>query len=725
MRRLALLFFFFASPALAQFTVVSGTVTDSNGLPYSQASVTVTLSLPTGSLGAYLNGAQIAGTVNGGKTDNNGAFLLRLGDNTLIQCANAQGQLVACAPQTQWTFSFNESPGILPPVGNGPQTCAITLTISGSAQTATLPNCPALVKNSTANTADKAISPLNFGAKYDVRYESDCTFNSTTTVVCPSGNFTSADALKIEFGTNAVQPHGSGSLITNPVIMPQGTIVTAVNSTTVITSIAATANCTPTANNLCWFAWGSQDDTTPIASAQAAAWFSVPCLLLQMPSGAAFVTKGGLGSSSGNACSGSGDFGQVGPELAGMGQGATVLVPLPSFDFTTCTNAFSGAACFGGALGLRAHDFQINGMGQTLSGTTHNNNLFELDGGNFCAGASAANLKFHDWGLMSTGLTGFDVHGACDAGIINSTMQDFGNSPCNIEAGSGAGSNVSLTGLGCFGGNTGPSLGVSMGSGTGALVSSTGGFYGSCLTGTCNDVLVSFNGASNTVFTSSGDQIFASSAAQQNVIQMGGTAGAGSVVNLWGDILFMEGACATTCNVATVNTTGSGQLRASQTLFSGNTNTRLFFIAAGNSFVDIGGNTFNRNGGLADSISGSVFGSYSITGTPITAAKLVLSAGWGTTAAWTALTGNTQYLTGTITASGAGQAANPTITYTFPTPFLVAPTGCFGLQVGGTQAAVANPFTPSGLTATGVTFTYNGTPVAGNTFFVQLECWSM
>jgi len=70
--------------------------------------------------------------------------------------------------------------------------------------------------------------------------------------------------------------------------------------------------------------------------------------------------------------------------------------------------------------------------------------------------------------------------------------------------------------------------------------------------------------------------------------------------------------------------------------------------------------------------------------TPITAAKLVLSAGWGNTpnAAWTALTGATQSVQGTITNGTAGLAANPTITYTFPTPYpLLAPTFCSAYQL--------------------------------------------
>jgi hypothetical protein len=138
-----------ALPTLAQRTVVSGTVTDTAGLPYSQASLTVTLSLPTGAIGAYLGGAQIAGTVGPVQLDSTGSFLVQLADNTQIKCANAAGQIVACVPATQWTFFVTLSPGVPPPTGTGPQTCSVTLTISGSSQTVTMNTCPALSKNAS------------------------------------------------------------------------------------------------------------------------------------------------------------------------------------------------------------------------------------------------------------------------------------------------------------------------------------------------------------------------------------------------------------------------------------------------------------------------------------------------------------------------------------------------------------------------------------------------
>lgn len=146
---LALLVFTAASSALGQgLTVVSGTVTDAQGIVYVNGSLTVTLSLPIGTSGAILNGVQVRGVVGPVQLDSTGSFLLNLPDNTQLKCANSIGQIITCAPQTQWTFSITESPGVPPPLGTGPQSCSTTLTISGSSQSVSpqLSACPSLTR---------------------------------------------------------------------------------------------------------------------------------------------------------------------------------------------------------------------------------------------------------------------------------------------------------------------------------------------------------------------------------------------------------------------------------------------------------------------------------------------------------------------------------------------------------------------------------------------------
>jgi hypothetical protein len=146
--------------------------------------------------------------------------------------------------------------------------------------------------------------------------------------------------------------------------------------------------------------------------------------------------------------------------------------------------------------------------------------------------------------------------------------------------------------------------------------------------------------------------------------------------------------------------------------------------------IDSGGKYFDGGGNVNTSVTpytvnGSFIGQNSTTTfntTLVTAAKLVLSAGWGSTAADTALSGGNSPIEFTITNSGTGQAASPTITYTFPTPYAVAPFTCAATQIGGTNPV--NTFTASALSKTGVTFTSNLTPTASDTEIVQITCVS-
>jgi hypothetical protein len=110
-----------ASSALGQnFTAVSGTIVDPNGLPYSNCAITAEL-VPSGT-NPTIGGASIGG-LNRASCDVNGVFSMTLGSNAVILPGG-----------TQWKFTVNESPGIPPPGGFGPQSFVATLTISGASQ---------------------------------------------------------------------------------------------------------------------------------------------------------------------------------------------------------------------------------------------------------------------------------------------------------------------------------------------------------------------------------------------------------------------------------------------------------------------------------------------------------------------------------------------------------------------------------------------------------------
>lgn len=108
---------------------------------------------------------------------------------------------------------------------------------------------------------------------------------------------------------------------------------------------------------------------------------------------------------------------------------------------------------------------------------------------------------------------------------------------------------------------------------------------------------------------------------------------------------------------------------------------------------------------------------YSGTGVPHVAGDYVLSGGWGNTATVSALAAKDTGGRVTITASGTGQAANPTVTLTFKEGTwtnipaiaagrgdIVAPTGYWALT------------TPS---ATAPVFTFVGTPVAASVYILD------
>lgn len=121
-----------ALPAAAQnSTLVSGTITDPNGLPYSFAQVQAQL-IPIGGTPTVpppCNNQAAVGCVVPAflptQTDVNGSFSMTMASNAAL---NPSG--------THWQFTVNEN-GVPPPIGFGPQSFVVTLTISGATQSIT------------------------------------------------------------------------------------------------------------------------------------------------------------------------------------------------------------------------------------------------------------------------------------------------------------------------------------------------------------------------------------------------------------------------------------------------------------------------------------------------------------------------------------------------------------------------------------------------------------
>lgn len=137
------------------------------------------------------------------------------------------------------------------------------------------------------------------------------------------------------------------------------------------------------------------------------------------------------------------------------------------------------------------------------------------------------------------------------------------------------------------------------------------------------------------------------------------------------------------------------------------------------SLYDMGGNNF----GQTPTITGSVFGTNSITGVAAATTAVTASTGWGTSGAAgngiSAISGNSKRIQFTVTAAGA-PSANPTIVVTWPSAFLVAPIVSIQ-QVGGTGAQPTSITLGTPTTTSSGTITWNGTPVAASTYIFQIS----
>src|ERR1700732_1509399 len=116
--------FLFVPAAHAQFTTVTATVKDPNGIPYAGGTMSAVL-VPGASGGYTLNGAPYSGQVGPVTLDSTGKFIANFGDVTMITPGSPQWRITINSPQG----------GIEPPLGTGPQSFTFTstgTTISGS-----------------------------------------------------------------------------------------------------------------------------------------------------------------------------------------------------------------------------------------------------------------------------------------------------------------------------------------------------------------------------------------------------------------------------------------------------------------------------------------------------------------------------------------------------------------------------------------------------------------
>lgn len=727
---------FAAAPSFAQFTLVSGTVTDSNNLAYACATISAQI-VNTNGQTLYLNGqifsSQPSATKLGCPTDPStsrtpGAYTVSLADNTQIKCGNAAGQIVACGTQTTWNFTVN-STGTPPPLGTGPQTCQlIGQTISGSSQTLNLTGCPALSNSSAGGitqgrvpqgVVDPTVSPYN--ALFDVHRVKDAsTTLSSGTVTCPNSdcNFTGTDLLGRPIAK--VNQYCFGT--TGGVIAGSLDIAGKISAINGANSITCTGLALSNTSGAVIFAWGD-DDSTAINNAWNAAANVAAAngsdVAFQIPAGMAF-TNACLWNTVSYPNNGSYDAYQT-PVIQGVGRGASIIIPLPlttqtisnvngTFNLSTCPTGDANYPPMFGPAGTNAstsvimRDFTIDGLGNGLNGINMGN-LSILGSGDVAApiglnrlddvtvvgfGSKATNL----YGLRTGGTQSYYRLTFVDGGGTGVLIPQPGNA-------SGAGPFIDFENV--FFGDCGSVCVNTPGGGNLMIINSFGSMYGPNGAGGANATI---SMGAGTIFNSYGDSL----------IDQGATVGVqlnGGVGNFNGDYWSRAG----TASGVAVQTVNGGKAFAQNTVFKGGSGGDSYLgSSASDLFFDLGGNTFTGT----FSTSGQVRGAVSTNSVTVTAAKLVLSANWGTGAAVSALSGGDAPIQFTITNGSASTGASPTITYTFPTPYYASPFSCNATQTGGTNAT--GTFTSSALSATGVTFTFSLTPTASDTEIVYVTC---
>jgi hypothetical protein len=423
-----------AMPAAAQFDLVTGQVVDPNGIPYSGATVRAILTIA---------GASVTGQPTVTNSNQSQCISAGLGNapcqmpfpGTQSFTLDANGNIPGGGYQlannptvtpagTTWTFNVTISPGIPPPLGTGPQSFSVAISISsnpqaigatlsaaapklsnnaggGITQVASLPatcnigtqyllpNNSIVVCGPTANsfiavsgTGTTSVNPTAYGALFNGHRVKDAsTTNTSFTVTFPNGDGPTASTAYVGepfFCT-------SGSTVNSSVIVGTSfgnstpeTIASIGSNTITVTPNAATATTSATA--ICF--WGTDDGgglgtkgNTSLNSAwNAAAANSAASnsdVFYQMPAGMTgtsvclwnTVTYPNNGSYNG----------YVNPTIAGAGEGSTIIVLFPWFSLSSCpTGGGAYPPMFGpnssSFTSYTARDFTIDGLGNSVNG---------------------------------------------------------------------------------------------------------------------------------------------------------------------------------------------------------------------------------------------------------------------------------------------------------------------------------------------------------------------
>jgi hypothetical protein len=508
--------------------------------------------------------------------------------------------------------------------------------------------------NGTSYTGglENAIQPSAYGVTMNAKMcrDSNAQFTTTTSVTCPTANFTSADVGKIIFGT-CCGLNGGANHPASTLILPQSTILTVNSSTNVTVGSAGTVTTCAAGASGCLLIWGTDDSTAWDNVWTAATGTAGHCFPIQMGGGMSLIQTGKFLSTVCNT--GITGTGSQGASIVGLGYKASQFVPTPNFNAATCNGTGQiglNNVCFGPGQGFQLINAGI--WGGEYGNTTNFNGKIFVD-----VGIDSYLLNTLFAGLASGAGTMIGVQFE-SSGQTPSTMivDGFGgftlaDPSCNVIGG------IYNVFVNSFCGNTG---GVALNVASGATLTDYGGFYNG---GTTSNSTLTQNGTFKGIGT-----LFASGytgAGTQALV----VANANSLTYLTNAILKTTG---TANDTALFFTSASAKVWSLGTQYTGGSANHDIGQSVMGTFFDLGGNTFNTGPAAGTILPTCVF-----------------TSGGGTTPSCTLQAGSTNEKGTIIASTGTGSPqSSGTITLTFAGTFAGAsgavPSCTFTINNSGT-----------------------------------------
>lgn len=255
-------------------------------------------------------------------------------------------------------------------------TSAYSVATSASEQNLVLTNLTA-AGGTTSLPLGNAVQAEAFGVVHKVQILYAASISNGSNQLSSGANdppFQPSDVGSILFCTNLALGNPRGELIST-VTVPQTTIASFVNSHQVnLTGTASNAGST-----IC--AWGPTDDTTAWTNAWNAAVFGSTgngqCSTLTVGAGYSFVSAATF-NAVGNCAVNVDVSGGLG--LQGVSETSSVIIPLPNFNHSSCTNGADSVGCFFGQNAtLTIQQIGFWGLGQSAAGNA-TETFFEFGG---------------------------------------------------------------------------------------------------------------------------------------------------------------------------------------------------------------------------------------------------------------------------------------------------------------------------------------------------------